>query len=130
MILAHGAVAESIAGAAAAIAGEADGLRTVSLEEGDTGDTVKKKLVAAVSDVDGGDGVMVFTDMFGGTTTNVALSLLRQGKVEVMTGVNLPVILKFLSHREKLAFPDLVLHLKEHGRESIVLAGDILKAGK
>jgi PTS system mannose-specific IIA component len=77
--------------------------------------------------VNSGDGVIIFTDMFGGTPSNIALSMLNDGSVEVITGVNLPLLIKFFTNRSDSALGELADMLKEYGRESIVLAGDILK---
>jgi PTS system mannose-specific IIA component len=68
--------------------------------------------------------------MFGGTPTNIALSLLEAGRVEVITGVNLPVLLKFVGHRADKPLDELARLLREYGRSSIVLATDMLKEKK
>jgi PTS system mannose-specific IIA component len=67
------------------------------------------------------------TDMFGGTPSNMSLSFLEENRVEVMTGVNLPMLIKFFSDREKIGISDLAAQLKACGRESISVAGDYLR---
>ncbi len=127
IIMAHGTLAESLHDAAEAIAGKVENVPTVSVMEGDTTERIREKLDAALKKVKNNDGVIIFTDMFGGSPTNIALSIFKEGVVEIMTGVNLPVLLKFLNYRSELEFGDLVLRLKEHGQKSIVLTSDILK---
>jgi PTS system mannose-specific IIA component len=130
VIVTHGGLAASLVEVAESIAGRVESVKTVKVTGSDTTDGIRAELSACVKGVDGGGGVIVFTDMFGGTPTNVALSLLKPGAVEIITGVNLPVLLKFLSHRNERPLDDLALMLKEYGQRSIVLAGDILKEKK
>ena len=87
-----------------------------------------KRLNDAVSLLDSGAGVLVLTDMFGGTPTNLSLSLLgRGGNIEVLTGVNLPMLLKVLNSRKK-PLDELSELACEAGREGIAVAGDILRS--
>jgi PTS system mannose-specific IIA component len=127
VIISHGVIAESLVKAVGTITGEVEHIGVVSVENPDSTDKVRDELAKAVKEVDGGKGVIIFSDMFGGTPTNVALSLLKEGEVEVMTGVNLPVLIKFISHREEKPLAELAVDLLEYGKESIVLAGDMLR---
>ena len=68
--------------------------------------------------------------MFGGTPTNMALSTFEKGRVEVITGVNLPMVIKYLSHRSEKGLDELSVLLRDYGQKSIVLAGDMLKEKK
>ncbi len=130
VIITHGGLAGSLVEAAEAIAGKIDGVRTVSVTRSDTTESVRALLAASIKEVNAGNGAIVFTDMFGGTPTNIALSFMEDGKVEVITGVNLPMILKFIGHRTEKGLSGLAVMLKEYGQSSIVLAGDILKERK
>jgi PTS system mannose-specific IIA component len=130
IIIAHGKLAESLLKAAEVIAGKVENVPTISVMGGETTEEIKGKLEEAVKEVDKDDGVIIFTDMFGGSPTNIALSILKEGVVEILTGVNLPVLLRFLNHRSEVKFTDLVIQLKEHGQRSIVLTSDILKGKK
>lgn len=86
-----------------------------------------KRLNDAVSILDSGLGVLILTDMFGGTPTNLSLSLLGSGKnIEVLTGVNLPMLLKVFAHRTK-TLRELAVIACEAGREGIAIAGEILR---
>ncbi|MBI2413233.1 MAG: PTS sugar transporter [Deltaproteobacteria bacterium] len=130
VIITHGALAGSLKEAAETIAGKIDGIKTVSVTRSDTTESVRALLAASIKAVNSGNGAIVFTDMFGGTPTNIALSFMEDGKVEVITGVNLPMILKFVGHRTEKGLSGLAVMLKEYGQSSIVLAGDILKERK
>lgn len=130
VIITHGSIASGLVEVAETITGKGADLVTVSVSISETTEQIRQTLGKAVKDVDAGDGVIIFTDMFGGTPTNIALSLMDEGRVEVITGVNLPLIIKFLSHRSDKPLHELTLRLKEYGRESVVLAGDMLKEKK
>lgn len=130
VIIAHGQLAESLLKAAEDITGKVENVRTVSVGQGEATEKISQRLEEAIKGVKKNDGAIIFTDMFGGSPTNIALSTLKEGEVEILTGVNLPVLLKFLNYRSEMKFAELVRKLKEHGQKSIVLAGDILKGKK
>jgi PTS system mannose-specific IIA component len=127
VIITHGSLAASLLEVAETISGEIEGIRTVSLGDSDSSDRLRDDLMAAIGEMDNGDGVVVFTDMFGGTPSNIALSLYEAGRVEVVTGANLPVLIKFISHRSDKSLDEIAQLLKETGTQSIVLASDMLK---
>ncbi len=79
-----------------------------------------------VQELDTGQGVLIFTDMFGGTPTNISLSLLNQGQIEVITGINLPMLLKALGNRDS-ELSELAQEVKSAGKQGILVAGDVLK---
>ncbi len=129
VIITHGSLAASLLEAAELIAGKAENIKAISVKSSDATELVRSSLTQAVKEVNSGNGVVIFTDMFGGTPTNIALSVLEVGKIEVVTGVNLPIVLRFLNHRGNRQLKELVTLLKEYGQKSIVLAGDMLKDG-
>jgi len=86
-----------------------------------------KEITAAIKKLDQGQGVLILTDLFGGTPSNLSLSLLKAGKVEVVTGVNLPMLLKLTDIRETMNLHDFANHIKDYGRKNIYLASEILK---
>ncbi|MEE8574839.1 MAG: PTS sugar transporter [Thermodesulfobacteriota bacterium] len=132
VIITHGTLWDGIMDAASAIVGKIDNLDTVAVVGGDSTDDIRDRLSEAINSTNSGDGVIVFTDMFGGTPSNVALSFLGEAEVEVemLAGVNLPIVLKFLGRREEVKIPELIRFLMEYGKESIVPAGDMLKEEK
>ena len=89
----------------------------------------RKDIVAAVKRVNTGEGVVVLTDMFGGTPSNLALSCMNGGSVEVVAGINLPMLIKLASVRDEEPLPVAVLHAQEAGRKYINVASRVL-AGK
>ena len=82
---------------------------------------------AAIRSVDKGKGVLILTDMFGGTPSNISLSFLGTHPVEVLTGVNLPMMVKFPYARQSMTLPELAHHLQECGQRNITIPGDMLK---
>ncbi|MCK5237754.1 MAG: PTS sugar transporter subunit IIA [Deltaproteobacteria bacterium] len=127
VIITHGVMAEAILEATESIAGEVRSVRAVAVKGDDSTEDVRARLDVAMKEVDSSDGVIIFTDMFGGTPSNIALSLLKEGKVEVITGVNLPLIIKFINNRKSSDMPVLAEQLAEYGHKSIVLASHMLK---
>ncbi len=130
VIITHGRLAEALLVGAVSIVGTAERVMALSIKGGETSDDIKKMLQEAMIEVSCGEGVIVFTDMFGGTPSNIALSLLDEGVIEVITGVNLPLIMKFLGNRDGKGVEELAVLLVEHGRKSIVLASSMLKESK
>jgi PTS system mannose-specific IIA component len=127
VVVTHGKLAEALVEAAEAITGKIDKVKTVTVASADSTDGIRGVVSSAVKEADSGNGVVVFTDLFGGTPTNIALSLMNAGKVEVITGVNLPMIIKFVGHRSDKPLHELAAMLREYGQKSIVLAGEMLK---
>ncbi len=126
VIITHGSLADSLVEVTETISGAVENIKTVSVLNTDATDGIRDHLATAVTDVSSGDGVIIFTDMFGGTPTNIALSLFKEGEVEVITGVNLPVLIKFVGHRSGKPLGELAVLLKESAQQGIVLAGDML----
>lgn len=134
VIITHGDLATALLRSADAIAGDIERVLTVCVEGSESTEEIAAMLDDAVSRLSREDGIIIFTDMFGGTPTNIALTFLdgaaeNGSGVEVLTGVNLPLILKFLNKRRDSDFRELISELIEYGRKSIVLAGDMLKGG-
>ncbi len=112
--------------AAEFILGPQEGCEAVSVDGSHEVDTTLELLNSAVERLETGMGVMFLTDMFGGTPTNLSLSLLGSGKLEVVTGVNLPMLLKVLGSRQ-LALDKLAQEAKNAGIQGIVVAGEVLR---
>lgn len=126
LILSHGSLADELLAAARTISGDLDGFASLSLDWSDGFDEAKARIEEALERLDEGDGVLVLTDMFGGTPCNVALTFLEPGKVEIVTGVNLPMVVR-LACRGKREKPvqEVARWLREKGRTSICLASDV-----
>lgn len=127
VLVTHGNYGQSLLDAAQAILGQQPGCNAVgvdiSLEVGE----ILGNIRAAIQKSDLGGGVLILTDMFGGTPTNLSLSLLGTGRLEVMTGVNLPMLLKVMSSRT-LPMGRLAQEAKTAGCQGIVVAGDLLRS--
>lgn len=100
LVLTHGRLAEVLVDSARMIAGEAPGMAALALEWDDTFEQAHGKVAAAVDRLDEGDGVLILTDMYGGTPFNVARTLAEPGRVEIVTGVNLPMVLRMSCFQE------------------------------
>ncbi|MCP4723189.1 MAG: PTS sugar transporter subunit IIA [Desulfobacteraceae bacterium] len=109
---------------------EQENLLPISIDIKEDPDNLRKKIKQAISKVNSDKGVLIFTDMFGGTPSNLAYSFLEEGKVEVISGVNLPILLKAVTSRKKMDIETLTISLVEHGKRSISLASGILKGTK
>lgn len=112
--------------AAESILGPAQDCTTIQVDISNDVEETIARLSEAVSRLDSGLGVLLVTDMFGGTPTNLSLSLLGKANVEVLTGVNLPMLLKIMANRDKM-LSDLAEIACVAGREGIAVAGDILR---
>lgn len=126
LILSHGNLADELLTAARTIAGGLDGFRAVSLDWSDGFDEAQTKIRDALAVLDRGEGVLILTDMFGGTPCNVALTFLEPEKVEIVTGVNLPMVVRLacLGNRE-MPVQEVAAWLRDKGRSSICLASDV-----
>lgn len=107
-----------------------DNLSCVSIDIKEDPGNLRKKIKKGISKVRTEKGVIILTDMFGGTPSNLSYSFLEEGQVEVISGVNLPIILKAVTARSKMDMEELTSSLVEHGKKSISLASGILKGTK
>ncbi len=129
VIVTHGLLARELLDAAEHIVGRTEGIRAVSMGWDDEVADARQEIQAAIKDVDSGDGVLIFTDMFGGTPTNVSLAFLEQDKVEIITGVNLPMIIKLTSVQGgEGSLLEVAQELRERGQNSVYVASEILSS--
>lgn len=126
LVVTHRRLAEELIATAELIVGKIDGCVGLSLDPDLPVDDLRRQIDEAMAEVNDGDGVIVLTDMFGGTPSNLSLSFLNQERVEVVTGVNLPMLLKLSHSREEPRVDELARLIKDHGRRSISLASEIL----
>jgi PTS system mannose-specific IIA component len=103
--------------------------RAVAVEPDQSADDMRAAIDAALSAADEGQGVLVLTDMFGGTPSNISLSFLDDRRVEVVTGLNLPMLIKLATLREEKSLEDLAIFIKDYGRRNISVAREILPEG-
>ncbi len=126
----HGTLAEELVGAAQTIVGAVERLEAVSIGWHDDTAEATRRIKEAASRVDEGQGVLLLTDMFGGTPTNLALSLHEAGKIEIVTGVNLPMLIKFANLREELPLAELAAAIAKQGRQAIHVATHVLETSE
>ena len=110
--------------------GTQDNVDSVSIDIRENPDALRKKIQKGIRNVKTDNGVIILTDMFGGTPSNLSYSFLEEGKIEVISGVNLPILLKAVNTRSKMDMEKLTTTLVEHGKRSISLASGILKGTK
>lgn len=131
VIVTHAQLGEAFIEAAEFIIGDRpDGLVSVSIDLAQDVDKLRDKVAAAIKQVDKHDGVLILTDMFGGTPSNISYSFLEEGHIEVLSGVNLPVLIEATLSRDKLGVTELAAKLETLGKKSITSASGILKGNK
>jgi PTS system mannose-specific IIA component len=126
LIVTHGRLAIELLNAAEMIVGEIHHITAVSLGWHDDVDMATTMIEKALERVKGPDGVLILTDMFGGTPTNIASTFLDPGKVEVVTGVNLPMLIKFVQIGEGQTLASAAKAVREQGQSSIYIASELL----
>ncbi|MCE5274997.1 MAG: PTS sugar transporter subunit IIA [Syntrophaceae bacterium] len=126
IVVAHGGLAQAFEETAEMIVGPTEGFKSCSFTQGSDVDSLRKMLKSSIKEVNRGKGVIILTDMFGGTPSNISLSFLENGKVEVITGVNLPMVITALTKRKDKEIGELARMLKEGGSKNIHIASEIL----
>ena len=130
VIVTHGQLANELVSAAEMIVGEIHHITAVSIGWHDDVDVAREEVERAIQRVDVGSGVLLLTDMFGGTPTNLAATFLGQAEVEVVTGVNLPMVIKLAIQDKDEQLGDLARRVRDQGQQQIHLASDILAPQK
>lgn len=126
VLVTHGALAKEFVGALEHIVGAQDHILAVCIGPEDDMEARRKEIIDSVAKVENGHGVVLLTDMFGGTPSNLAISVLDQGHVEVIAGVNLPMLVKLASLRSTKSLPEAVKEAQEAGRKYINVASQLL----
>lgn len=126
VLVTHGRLAIEFLAALEHVVGPQRQIETVAIGPEDDMEARRADIIAAVRQVDSGSGVVVLTDMFGGTPSNLALSTMVAGKVEVVAGMNLPMLIKLASLREEVPLDDAVIRAQEAGRKYITVASRVL----
>jgi PTS system mannose-specific IIA component len=128
VVVTHGQLAIELVNAAETIVGDLPQFTAVSIGWHDDVDDAREEIKQAVARVQGSDGVLVLTDMFGGTPANLALTFLEADRVEVITGVNLPMLIKLASAQKSSNLLAVAREMREHGRNAIWVASDLLRS--
>lgn len=131
LLVTHGKLAEELRAAALTIQPDLSQIVSVALEWSQTGEDARERIARGLAEADEGDGAVILTDMFGGTPTNLTLSFLKKDKVEIVTGVNLPMVLKCAALQKSGKPVGEIAHLAgERGQRSIYVASDLLAEGE
>jgi PTS system mannose-specific IIA component len=126
VLVTHGRLALEFRAALEHVVGPQSQIETITIGPDDDMDQRRRDIVDAVKRVDSGDGVVVLTDMFGGTPSNLALSVMNGGKTEVVAGINLPMLIKLASCRQDCDLDQAVVQAQDAGRKYINVASRVL----
>jgi PTS system mannose-specific IIA component len=126
IIVSHGKLAEELLNALTIILGEVVNMEAISIGWYDDVEESKRKINQSLKRVDQKNGVLIFTDMFGGTPSNLSFSFLKDNTIEIITGVNLPMLIKFVSLQRSNNLRDVAKRVVEQGKKNIHLASALL----
>ncbi|MGD9175451.1 MAG: PTS fructose transporter subunit IIA [Desulfobacterales bacterium] len=131
VIVTHSQLGDALIEAAEFIIGNRpDALVSVSIDLTESAEVLRTRIDEGIKKVQSKDGVLILTDMFGGTPSNLSYSFLEEGRTEVISGVNLPILIQAANTRSKMDLNTLAVKLEEFGKKSISLASSILKGNK
>jgi mannose PTS system EIIA component len=126
VLVTHGHLATEFRAALEHVVGQQKQIVTVSIGPEDDMEQRRKEILDAVKNVDSGSGVVILTDMFGGTPSNLAISVMNGGHVEVVAGINLPMLIKLASVRDSASLEQAVIQAQDAGRKYIYVASRVL----
>ena len=130
VVVTHGQLARELLNAAEAIVGDVPRFASVSIGWHEDTQDARDEIAQAIAQVQQGDGVLILTDMFGGTPANLAMTFLGEDTVEVITGVNLPMLIKLAGLSGQQGLLDVAREMREQGRNAIWVASDLLRGEK
>ena len=130
VLVTHGRLAIEFRSALEHVVGPQRQIEAITIGPDDDVEQCRKNILEAVKRVDSGEGVAILTDMFGGTPSNLAISVMSQPKVEVLAGINLPMLIKLASLKSSPDLRAVAREMREHGRNAIWVASDLLRGEK
>ena len=131
VIVTHSQLGDALIGAAEFIIGSRpESIESISIDLSENAEKLRGKIDRGIKKVMGQKGVIILTDMFGGTPSNLSYSFLEEGHIEVLSGVNLPILIQAVNRRKKMELDQLAANLEAFGKKSISLASGILKGNK
>ena len=131
LVVTHCRLADALLEATEFILGERpEAMTPLSIDLNENADKLRKKIADGIKKLKRDDGVLILTDMFGGTPSNLSYSFLEEGRIEVISGVNLPILIRAASARKNQNLSELATNLESFGKKSISLASGILKGNK
>lgn len=126
ILVTHGRLAEEFVHAMEHVVGKQEAIATVCIGPSDDMEQRRKEIARAIKHVDDGGGAIILTDLFGGTPSNLAISLLEAGRVEVIAGINLPMLIRLAGVRKSASVSDAVRAARDAGRTYITVASELL----
>lgn len=126
ILVTHGRLAEEFVAAMQHVVGRQDAVATICIGPNDDMEARRQEIAAAIKTVDAGQGVIVLTDLFGGTPSNLAISLMKSGTVEVIAGINLPMLIRLAKARCCMPIGEAVQAARDAGRSYITVASEFL----
>ena len=130
VLVTHGHLADELISAMEHVVGPQDKVEAVCIGADDDIEQRRSDIISAVKTVSTKDGVVLVTDMFGGTPSNLAISIMGKSKLEVISGVNLPMLVKFASCRDKENLEECIIKIQESGKKYINIASRLIQADK
>lgn len=127
VIVSHGQVATELLAAAETVVGDLSHVVAVSIGWHDDVEAAKNEIERAIKNVSQGRGVILLTDMFGGTPTNISAMFLKDGEVEIVTGVNLPMVIKLASNAKEVSLAELAREIEDQGKQAIYRTSALLE---
>lgn len=129
LVVTHGKLAEELVAAAKRIVGEVSRVEAIAIGWDEDVSLASRSIEDAIKRNDEGQGILILTDMFGGTPTNLSLTFHKPGRVEIVTGVNLPMIIKFTNLRGAEPLEEVAAKIRDQGRKAIHAASEVLRSG-
>ncbi|QZD87707.1 PTS sugar transporter subunit IIA [Qipengyuania psychrotolerans] len=126
ILVTHGSLAEHFIEAMEHVVGRQENVATICIGPNDDMEQRRKDIADAIAKVDDGDGAIILTDLFGGTPSNLAISLLDAGRIEVIAGINLPMLIRLAGARKSMNVVDAVHAAQTAGRSYITVASEFL----
>lgn len=126
VLVTHGRLAEEFVVAMEHVVGKQEQVAAICIGPEDDMESRRADIAAAIGAVDSGEGVIVLSDLFGGTPSNLAISLMKAGKVEVIAGISLPMLIRLGSARKTMSVTDAVLAARDAGRKYVTVASEML----
>ncbi len=127
VVVSHGQVANELLAAAETVVGNLSHITAVSIGWHDDVELAKDEIQRAIKKVSSGNGVLLLTDMFGGTPTNISAMFIKENEVEIVTGVNLPMVIKLASQNKEISLTEMAKDVEEQGKQSIYRTGALLE---
>lgn len=130
VVVSHGQLANELLAAAETVVGEMGHITAVSIGWHDDVEMARNEISRAINGVSSGAGVLLLTDMFGGTPTNISAMFIKQNEIEIITGVNLPMVIKLASQNREMTLAEMAREVEEQGKEAIYRTSQLLEPHK